>query len=113
MGVQYRPVAGAIGMCMSHHFRSDEAIEISNAGMHRGRPTQSPNFARARTATVPVVRGTGTGEGWPPHIQKSSGLKGQDYQPCSPIYTSYLDYQGGWGDKGKVVVPAPKATGNS
>ena len=35
MGVHYRPVAGpnleSIGMCISHHSRSDAAIEISKA----------------------------------------------------------------------------------
>lgn len=102
MGVEHRPVGtiSYISMCMSHHSHSDAATEISNAGKHRGRPTESPNPAKARMATVPVVRDTGTGEGWPIHIRKSSGLKGQAYQPC-------------WGDKGKVVVPATKAKVNS
>jgi hypothetical protein len=67
-------------MYVSHHSFSEAAIETSKAGKRRGRTFEStnPKRTRARTATVPVVRGTGTGEGWPPGIPKPSGLKGHD-----------------------------------
>lgn len=112
MGVQHRPVAGSIGMCISHHSRSDAVIEISKAGKHRRATENTKPGRRARTATVPVVRGDGTGKDWPPHIRKSSELKGKYYQPGSPNSTSTLLSKEAGGDKGKVVVPAPKAKEN-
>jgi hypothetical protein len=69
---------------VSHHSFSKAAVESSK---RRGKTYESPNPNRiqtnARTATVPVVRGTGTSKGWPPHIRKSSGLKGHDSRPAS------------------------------
>ena len=120
MGAQQRPVAAVNirnRMCMSHHSRPDAVIETSKAGKHRVRPDESTKSARTqtatKTATVPVVRGNGTGEGWPPHIRKSPGLNRHDYWPSSPATsTSTLSSKEAGGNTGKTVVQTPNANGN-
>lgn len=123
MGVQHRPVAGAspaVNVCVSS-FLSGAAIETSKAGKREDKTCESTNtkrtHPRTRTATVPVVRGTGTGEGWPPGIPKPSKLKGHEPRPASPAISdrTLLDMEAG-GDKrlrqqsapGKEGVPAAK-----
>lgn len=105
MGVHNRPAVGAnhVNVCVSS-FLSVAAIETSKAGKRKDKTYESTNTkrppARTRTATVPVVRGTGTGESWPPGIPKPSKLKGHEFRPASPAISdrTLLD-KGAVGDK--------------
>ena len=84
-------------MYVSHHLFSKAAIEASKAGKRTVKIYESTNPnripAQTRMGDVPVVRGTGTDGGWPPHIPKPSGLKGHDFRATSPA-TSRSTLQG-------------------
>ena len=111
-------------MYVSYYPFSEVAIKISKAGKRMGRTYESTNPnripAQTRIGTVPVVRGTGTDEGWPPHIPKPSRFKGHDFRATSPAISdqtrSTLPDEETGGDNqrrrqsapGKEGVPLPK-----